>query len=84
MEAQSNGKVSSAALTSIIRQKLPSAEVEYAVEDALVEEGYAGWASLKGPKLQSLHIWDHDALNDFSAIICRACCIVIRRAIRKI
>ena len=41
-ETESGGKISPAALTSIIRQKLPSAEVEYAVEDALVEAGYAG------------------------------------------
>lgn len=41
-ETESGGKISPAALTAIIRQKLPSAEVEYAVEDALVEAGYAG------------------------------------------
>lgn len=43
-EMASGGRISSAALTSIIRDKLPSAEVEYAVEDALVEAGYAGGA----------------------------------------
>jgi hypothetical protein len=41
-ERDSGGKISSAALTNLIRQKVPSAEVEYAVEDALVEAGYAG------------------------------------------
>ena len=42
LEGDSQGKVSSAALINLVREKVPSSEVDYAVEDALVEAGYAG------------------------------------------
>ena len=55
-ETETGGKISSAALTSIIRQKLPSAEVEYAVEDALVEAGYAGKCHHTLPSFLPVHL----------------------------
>ena len=42
LDSDSQGKVSSVALLNLVREKVPSSEVDYAVEDALVEAGYAG------------------------------------------
>ncbi len=39
------GRVTGASLLDGLRSRLPAAEIEYAVEDALVEAGYAGKAS---------------------------------------
>lgn len=41
LEKHSDGKLP-AALRSMVREKIPEAEVEYAIEDALVEAGYLG------------------------------------------
>ena len=41
LEKHNDGKLSSA-LKAMVREKIPEAEVEYAIEDALVEAGYLG------------------------------------------
>lgn len=41
LEKCGDGKLSSTALMAMVREKVPEAEVEYAIEDALVEAGYA-------------------------------------------
>ena len=41
LDAQSNG-LTMDRLMCVLREKLPAAEVEYAVEDALVDAGYKG------------------------------------------
>lgn len=42
MDADSDGRLTVDNLIATLRAKLPAAEVDYAVEDALVEAGYAG------------------------------------------
>lgn len=42
LDGDSDGRLSVEALIGTLRAKLPAAEVDYAVEDALVEAGYAG------------------------------------------
>ena len=42
LERDSAGRVTSSSLLEGLRSRLPAAEIEYAVEDALVEAGYAG------------------------------------------
>lgn len=42
LDSDSDGRLSVEALIGTLRRKLPAAEVDYAVEDALVEAGYAG------------------------------------------
>lgn len=41
LDSQSNG-LTMERLMCVLREKLPAAEVEYAVEDALVDAGYKG------------------------------------------
>ena len=42
LDADTNGRISAADLMRMLGSKLPEHEVEYAVEDALVDAGYAG------------------------------------------
>ena len=42
LDANSDGRLSVETLIATLRDKLPATEVDYAVEDALVEAGYAG------------------------------------------
>jgi hypothetical protein len=42
LDADSDGRLSVESLIGALRDKLPAAEVDYAVEDALLEAGYAG------------------------------------------
>lgn len=42
LDADSDGRLSVETLIGTLRDKLPATEVDYAVEDALVEAGYAG------------------------------------------
>ncbi len=42
LDADSDGRLTVDSLIATLRAKLPAAEVDYAVEDALVEAGYAG------------------------------------------
>ena len=42
LERDSAGRVTSTSLLEGLRSRLPAAEIEYAVEDALIEAGYAG------------------------------------------
>ena len=41
LEGHSGGTVTAEALVLTLRNKLPGAEVDYALEDALLEAGYA-------------------------------------------
>ena len=42
LDADTNGRISAADLMRMLGSKLPEHEVEYAVEDALLDAGYAG------------------------------------------
>ena len=59
LDSDSQGKVSSAALLNLVREKVPSSEVDYAVEDALVEAGYAGTSLLSSKDGVIGHVCAH-------------------------
>lgn len=48
LEGHSGGTVTAEALIGTLRNKLPKAEVDYALEDALLEAGYASTPALHG------------------------------------
>ena len=50
LDAQSNG-LTMDRLMCVLREKLPAAEVEYAVEDALVDAGYKGISGLSSSRI---------------------------------